>query len=332
MAFHLQHWWKKPGRERLGYLRGRWVALQFWMAGNCHKPPVITAPPALDTQAPQVAGFGDYYQAVAAAYQYLKYPGAADVFVSDETQLTFREWDNSGPAQRAAAALGGDEVQLWIAALPPTGVDLTPHACLLSPDERERAARFGVLEARRQFVFGRAILRQLLGACLRIDPAALALGYQPRGKPVVAQSTAGENLRFNLSHSGRLVAVALAWGREVGVDIEQLQQLDDGEHLAGRIFSTRELCELRALPKHQQQEAFFNGWTRKEAYLKATGEGLTDALPAIEVTLAPGKAPELLGLPAAPEAMRQWSIQSIPMPPGFVGAVVIARVVRPVAR
>ena len=230
------------------------------------------------------------------------------------------------------AALGGDEVQLWTAALPPTEVDLTPHACLLSPDERERAARFSVLEARRQFVFGRAILRQLLGACLHIDPAAVALVYQPRGKPVVAQSTAGDGLRFNLSHSGRLVAVALAWGREVGVDIEQLQQLDDGEMLAGRIFSTRELCELRALPKPEQQEAFFNGWTRKEAYLKATGEGLTDALQAIEVTVAPGKAPELLGLPSGPEGLRRWAIQAIPLPPGFVGAVVFEIAALPVAQ
>lgn len=244
-------------------------------------------------------------------------------------QLAFREWDNSASAQRAAAALGDDEVQLWIAEVPAAGVDLTPHFCLLSPDERERAARFGVLEARRQFVFGRAFLRQLLGACLRIDPAAVALVYQPRGKPVVAQATAGKNLRFNLSHSGCLVAMALAWGREVGVDIEQLQHLDDCELLAERIFSTRELCELRALPKPLQQEAFFNGWTRKEAYLKATGEGLTDALPAIEVTLAPGKPPELLGLPVGPEAMRQWAIQAIPMPPGCVGAVVFELAVRP---
>ena len=73
-------------------------------------------------------------------------------------QLAFREWDNSGPAQLAAAALGGDEVQLWIAAVPPAEVDVTPHARLLSPDERERAARFSVLEARREFVFGRAML------------------------------------------------------------------------------------------------------------------------------------------------------------------------------
>jgi amino acid adenylation domain-containing protein len=86
-VFHLRRWWGKPNRERLDYLRGRWVALQFWMARNRPKPPVLTAPPPPDIQAPQVAGFGDYYQAVGAAYQYHQYPGAADVFVSDETQL-----------------------------------------------------------------------------------------------------------------------------------------------------------------------------------------------------------------------------------------------------
>ncbi len=135
----------------------------------------------------------------------------------------------------------------------------------------------------------------------------------------------GNGLGFNLSHSGSLVAIALARGREVGVDIESVHQMDDWPRLAGRIFSPRELCELHSLPRQQQPQAFFNGWTRKEAYLKATGEGLTDALAAIEVTIAPGKAPELLGLPAGPEAAHQWAIRDIPLSPDFAGAVVFEK-------
>ena len=237
-------------------------------------------------------------------------------------QVSFREWEDSACSRRAAASLGTDEVQVWMATAPPDEAGLAALTHTLSPDERERAGRFSVSEPRRQFVFGRALLRQLLGACLKVEPITLAFGYQPRGKPFLSQSALDGDLRFNLSHSGRMVAVALARGREVGVDIESIQRLEDWLLLAGRIFSPLELCELRSLPKPQQREAFFNGWTRKEAYLKATGEGLTDALPAIEVTLAPGREPELLGLPTGPEAARQWAIRVIPLPPDFAGAVV----------
>ena len=236
-------------------------------------------------------------------------------------QISFHEWEDSPLTHRAAASLGSDEVQVWIATAPSDEAGLTALACQLSSDERARAERFRVSEPRRQFVFGRALLRQLLGACLNVEPVTLAFGYHPRGKPFLAQSALNSDLRFNLSHSGRLVAIALAHGREVGVDLESIHRLDDWWLLAERIFSSRELCELRALPASKQREAFFNGWTRKEAYLKATSEGLTDDLPAIEVTLVPGQKPRLLRLPAGLEAARQWTIQDIPLPPDFAGAV-----------
>jgi 4'-phosphopantetheinyl transferase len=237
-------------------------------------------------------------------------------------QISFREWDDSACSRRAAASLGTDEIQVWIATTPSDDAGLAALISLLSPDERQRAVRFRVSEPRRQFVSGRALLRQLLGACLNVEPATLAFGYQPRGKPFLSQSASAGDLRFNLSHSGRMVAIALARGREVGVDLESIHRLDNWPLLAERIFSPRELYELRSLPKPQQREAFFNGWTRKEAYLKATGEGLTDALPAVEVTLAPGKEPELLELPTGPEPARRWGIRVIPLPPDFAGAVV----------
>jgi 4'-phosphopantetheinyl transferase len=236
-------------------------------------------------------------------------------------QISFHEWEDSPLAHRAAASLGSNEVQVWIATAPSNEAGLTALACQLSPDERARAERFRVSEPRRQFVFGRALLRQLLGACLNVEPVTLAFGYHARGKPFLAQPALNSDLRFNLSHSGLIVAIALAHGREVGVDLESIHHLDDWSLLAERIFSSRELCELRALPASKQREAFFNGWTRKEAYLKATSEGLTDDLPAIEVTLVPGQKPRLLRLPAGLEAVRQWAIQDIPLPPDFAGAV-----------
>jgi 4'-phosphopantetheinyl transferase len=240
--------------------------------------------------------------------------------------VTFREWDDSDSARRAAVSLGRDEVQVWTAAVPTDEAELHELARLLSADERQRAEKFTVSGPRRQYVFGRAWLRQLLGACLAVGPVALVFDCHPRGKPRLSQAVRKTDVRFNLSHSGRRVVVALARGREVGVDLELIQPWDDWPLLAERVFSPRELAELRSLPQSQQPAAFFHGWTRKEAWLKATGEGLTDALAAIEVTLAPGKPPEWLALPGGPPAVRRWALRDLPLPVDFAGAVVFENV------
>jgi 4'-phosphopantetheinyl transferase len=240
-------------------------------------------------------------------------------------KVSFDDWDNSTRSRGKLSVLGIDGVQVWKTTVPSDDAALAGLTSMLSPDECGRAERFRDRKPRREFVFGRILLRQILGAYLAVEPATLVFGYQPQGKPVLLHSALGTGLNFNLSHSGQRVAIALARGREVGVDIESIRKLDDWPRMAARIFSPRELCELHALPESQQLEAFYNGWTRKEAYLKATGEGLTDDLPAIEVTLAPGKEPELLGLPAGPEAARQWGVHGIPLSPDFAGAVVFEK-------
>ena len=133
-------------------------------------------------------------------------------------QISFLDWEDSTLARRAATAMESDEVRVVLASMPADEVALRAWDGLLSPDERARAEQFRVRESRCQFVFGRALLRQLLGSCLNIEPSALAFSYQPRGKPFLSQSGLRDDLRFNLSHSGRMVAVALARGRAVGVD------------------------------------------------------------------------------------------------------------------
>jgi 4'-phosphopantetheinyl transferase len=235
--------------------------------------------------------------------------------------VLLRDWDNSVLSHRVAASLGQGEVQVWSASMPHTKAELVELARDFSPDEHQRAERFQADEPRRQFMLGRAVMRQVLGACLNTTPSALVFSYGPRGKPFLNSPSPDGDLRFNLSHSGRLVVIALARGREVGVDLERIDRLTDWSFLAERIFSSRELCELRALPASKQRWAFFNGWTRKEAFLKATAEGLTDDLPGIAVTLAPAQKPRLLGSSAGPDAGRQWAIQDIPLPPNFAGAV-----------
>lgn len=214
------------------------------------------------------------------------------------------------------------EVQVWQSRVPlePEWHDqLAGH---LTPEELGRAGKIVLAGPRRDFAFGRGWLRYLLGSCLAIDPGSLVFHELPGGKPGLRPSGANRDLRFNLSHSGGRVVIALARGRAVGVDLEWIHGLEDWNSLSARIFSPRELAELHALPLAQQRLAFFNGWTRKEAWLKATGHGLSDDLSAIEVTLTPGEPPKWLALPGGSPTMRRWAIREVPLPPEFTGAMV----------
>ena len=237
-------------------------------------------------------------------------------------QVSFREWPEANRLPAGAGAPGKDEVQVGIARVPRDPTRLAMLAARLSSDELERAARFLAEEPRLRFILGRALLRELLGDCLNLAPAALMFGYEPHGKPFLQLPAAGRELHFNLSHTDRHVAIAWSRGRRVGVDIESFHRLDDWMPVAERVFSPAELRDLYGLPEALRRAAFFKAWTCKEAYLKATGEGLSDALQAIEVSVVPGEAPRLLAAPGGPEAVRQWAIHSVPMPAGMAGAVV----------
>jgi 4'-phosphopantetheinyl transferase len=238
-------------------------------------------------------------------------------------QVLFHQWNVVEPARQRVAAPDRDQVRVWTATIPKHDTDRKEFKNILSPAEWERAEKFTVSGPRRQFVLGRVVLRQILGACLQVAPATLVFGYQPAGKPFLLPSTVKPDLRFNLSHSNEMVALAVACGREVGVDVEWIHGLDDWADLGSRIFSPPELAELYALPPAQHRQAFFNGWTRKEAWLKATGQGLIDDLPAIEVTLAPGAEAKWKNLPDGLESVRQWTLQTLPLPSEYAGAVVI---------
>lgn len=236
-------------------------------------------------------------------------------------RVFFHTWKDPTRSLRAAAGLDAEEIQVWIAALPADGSEAAALASVLTPDELRRAARFLVETPRRQFVFCRALVRHLAGACLAVAPETLDIGALPLGKPFVRQPASPRALDFNISHSGGLAAVALARGRQVGVDLELVRPLADMPALARRIFSADELGALNALPAAEQSAAFYTGWSRKEAYLKATGEGLTGGMREVGVSLAPGAAAPLLRAPAGGETTPRWTLRDLPLPPGYVGSL-----------
>jgi 4'-phosphopantetheinyl transferase len=187
---------------------------------------------------------------------------------------------------------------------------------LLSPAERERADRLVQPAHRIAFIAARAGLRRVLGALAGDDPADLDLRIAPGGKPWLAG--VDPPLQFSLSHAGGLAAVAVA-GFPLGLDIERLRPIDLA--LADRFFAAAEAAELARLPPAVRERGFFQAWTRKEAYLKATGTGLAAALDGFVVSLAPGAPPALLEVRGDAAEAAGWQLVHLELPPSHLGAV-----------
>ena len=219
--------------------------------------------------------------------------------------------------------LGPAEVHVWRGrlALDPNGLERRRKT--LSGDEQARAARYRFLKDRDSFIAARGMLRGILGRYLGRAPETVQFDYGPHGKPALPHEPGGVRLRFNLSHSGGLALCAVASRRELGIDIEhQRPELAD-ESVAERFFSAREVATLRSVPPAQQQAAFFACWTRKEAYLKAVGGGLTIPLDRVEVSLAPGEPAALLCTEAGPADARRWSVCELAPGTGYTAALVV---------
>ena len=195
----------------------------------------------------------------------------------------------------------------------------------LSDVERARAERFVFARDRRRFIVGRARLRHFLASRLWTRPDRVELDYGPRGKPRLAGGCADSDLRFNVSHCEDVALYAFSSGREVGVDVEAVRELRDADAVAARFFSARENEAYRALPPCDRPLAFFRCWTRKEAFIKALGDGLYFPLHAFDVTLAPGEPPCILRVGDAAGSECGWTLHDVD--PGlerrFVAAVVV---------
>jgi 4'-phosphopantetheinyl transferase len=219
-----------------------------------------------------------------------------------------------------APRLRADEVHVWWAALDHPEDVVRAWRGLLSADEAARADRFHFPRDRGRFIAGRAVLRILLSGYLHCDPAGLRFGYNAHGKPALAGA---EGLEFNLAHSHGLALYAVTSGRAVGIDVEHIREDLAGAEIAERFFSRAENAVLRDLPAGQRREAFFRCWTRKEAYLKATGRGLSVALDSFDVSLAPTAAPALLAVRDDPGEVKRWCFRNVDPAPGYVGAVAV---------
>lgn len=226
-------------------------------------------------------------------------------------------WPAAGPE---AAARGGEAVDVWCAALDLPAEERARFNCMLAPEERARAERFLLERDRARFVVARGLLREILAAYAGARPEALRFRYSARGKPALEAGEAG--LEFNLAHSCGLALYAVAWNRPVGVDLERIRAEIDIEAIAARFFSSLECEALRRLPAGERAGAFFRCWTRKEALLKAWGEGLPFGLDRFSVSLAPGEA-RILATPFAPCEAARWWLYPLTPAPQFAGALAV---------
>ncbi len=226
------------------------------------------------------------------------------------------------PQPPGRVRLEENEVHLWRASLDLSAAASEELAETLSPDERERAARFRVPRVRARFTAARGILRDILGRYLECPPSALLFGYRRHGKPYLLGGHE-EDIRFNLSHSHDLALYGISRGKEIGIDMERIRQDREHERLAQRFFSPREAAVLGSLPPEARVDAFFRCWTRKEAYLKARGEGLAIPLASFEVSLAPGEAAALLSVAGDPREVERWSLWAIQAGPQYAAALAV---------
>ena len=219
-------------------------------------------------------------------------------------------------------SLGLEEAHVWRLSL--TLLDRVQQMeQLLDEEERIRAGRFRFERDRRRYTLTRGMLRTLLGRYLNCDPVALRISYSARGKPFVDAPQNSLNVRFNVSHAGDLALLAFCREREIGVDIESRKRLKDWQSIAERIFSSSEKRELGSLPASLRTAAFYNGWTRKEAYLKATGEGLVDRLNEIEVAVSPLAPASLRAIHGDTESASKWWLCALEPAEDYAAALVI---------
>ena len=221
---------------------------------------------------------------------------------------------------RQAPALAADEIHVWripLEADPVLAATLWP---LLSEDERDRAAKFRFEIDRGRYIMAHSALRTLLARYLNTKDYLDAFHVGPNGKPTLAPGAA---LRFNLAHSKDLGLVALATGREIGVDLEAIDERVEIEAVARRFFSREECRGLLSLSAERRLEAFFHVWSQKEAYLKARGDGVAFGLDHFDVAPDPGKPAALLADRREPRARGQWTLLSLDPGVGFRGAIAV---------
>ncbi len=219
--------------------------------------------------------------------------------------------------------LSTHDVHIWRALIDREKSYLEKFQEILSDDEKKRAARFHFQKDQVRFILTHGHLRCLLSLYLPVEPSRLQFAQDYFGKPSLAGEFSENHLRFNLSHSEGVILFAFAKACEIGIDVEKIRDDVDWKRLSERFFHPNEADRIRSLPPHLQKKAFLNCWTRKEAYIKAKGGGLSISLKKFEVTLSPGEAAAIVRTTQDPDEAGRWTLHHFLPEPGYVAAVAL---------
>lgn len=215
-------------------------------------------------------------------------------------------------------------IHVWRFSLNPTPSLFAKLGEVLSSDERARAQRFRFDVHRNQFIAAHGCLRDILSRYLNLSPDVLEFSFSEYGKPYLKQKSDRGQLEFNLSHSHELGLAAVTSHSAVGVDIEYVRPELADEQVAWRFFSSSEVDRLMSLPEEKRKDGFFTCWTRKEAYIKARGEGLSMPLDQFDVSFEPGELARLIQTRPDPAQALQWKLYELSPGSGYVAALAVA--------
>jgi 4'-phosphopantetheinyl transferase len=239
--------------------------------------------------------------------------------LDEVVDMNFQEITWAAPPSQCQ--LANDEVHVWRIPLAQTDSKIQFLAKFLSPDEQIRSANFYFDRDRRRFTVSHAMLRIILGHYGSMRPEQIRYEYNPFGKPVLAAELNGMQACFNLSHSNDLALLAVTQNREVGIDLEFVRPIPEAEQIAAKTFAGRENAAIQTQPEELKTQAFFNCWTRKEAYIKAVGDGLSRPLNDFEVSV--DSDPKLLHVRGLPEEVVRWSFHAFIPAAGYIAALVV---------
>jgi len=234
--------------------------------------------------------------------------------------ITFSNLDSSFSS---ITPLAFDDVHIWCTSLEHWLENWVEFLPLLSSDENARAERFYFEKDRCRYIIGRGLLRKLLAGYLELEPAQIQFSYGPCGKPELGTKDRGNDLKFNLSHSKDLLIYAFCWDRRVGIDVEHVHSMPDEQRLSEEFFSAPESAFLKTLPGKQRLEAFFKLWTCKEAFVKASGDGLAKSMDQFEIQLLERDLARLVSIDGDPNQAAGWRLETFEPAPGYQAALAV---------
>ena len=220
-------------------------------------------------------------------------------------------------------SLNENEIHVWSVNLDQSDVQLKKLQLYLATDEIKRARGYYFKKEKNYFIAARGMLRKILSLYINRQPYEFIFEHNKFGKPFLPHEFGGSKFRFNLSHSHGLALYAIVLNHEIGIDVEYIREDFKEFEIANRFFSPEEVAVLNSLPVESQKEAFFLCWTRKEAFLKAKGKGLSIPLDQFEVSLTPGQPAKLLKTRYDRKDISNWSLFHLTTKPGFAAALAV---------